>query len=152
MILLDSDIIILDLRYTRDPRFAVNQQALHLMRTQKMRVGMTVQGHLEVTGNLSFNLPANAISLVPSRLVTLYGLEIIPDPQVHPQYAGVTIDDLVQQMSRQMALGDTVQAVQIARYAADADCLLSWNARHFAGKLVIPVLTPEDWLRQRTTP
>jgi hypothetical protein len=48
-----------------------------------------------------------------------------------------------------MALGDAVQAVQIARNASHADCLLTWNARHFVGKTAVPVLTPEDWLDQR---
>ena len=43
-----------------------------------------------------------------------------------------------------------VQAVQIAKYAGSAQCLLSWNARHFQGKLVIPVLTPQEWLNQQT--
>ncbi len=35
------------------------------------------------------------------------------------------------------------------QFAADAVCLLTWNARHFQGKVVVPVLTPEDWLRQQ---
>jgi len=38
-----------------------------------------------------------------------------------------------------MSLADAVQAVQIARFAGHADCLLTWNARHFQGKLTIPV-------------
>lgn len=52
-------------------------------------------------------------------------------------------------MGRRMALGDAVQAVQIQRHAAGADCLLSWNAKHFAGKLPIPVYTPEEWVRSQ---
>jgi len=49
-------------------------------------------------------------------------------------------------MQLQMSLGDAVQAVQIAHNASHAQCLLSWNAKHFSGKMAIPVLTPEDWL------
>lgn len=48
-----------------------------------------------------------------------------------------------------MSLGDAVQAVQIAKYASLADCLLTWNAKHFQGKLVLPVHTPVEWLQQR---
>jgi hypothetical protein len=73
-----------------------------------------------------------------------------PDFHVHPDYAGCTVPDLITQMTSQMALGDAVQAVQIARYASDAECLLTWNARHFQGKTAVPVLTPEDWLRQQS--
>jgi len=53
-------------------------------------------------------------------------------------------------MSRQMSPADAVQAAQIARHASHAECLLTWNARHFRGKLVIPVV-PEEWLTQRGT-
>ena len=51
---------------------------------------------------------------------------------------------LTQMATQMMALGDAVQAVQIRRYAHDAQCLVTWNARHFQGKVAIPVLTPED--------
>jgi hypothetical protein len=29
-------------------------------------------------------------------------------------------------------------------------CLVTWNARHFAGKLPIPVFTPQEWMRRQT--
>jgi hypothetical protein len=51
-----------------------------------------------------------------------------------------------------MALGDAVQAVQIDRYARHASRLLTWNARHFIGKLAIPVQTPQDWIAQQSVP
>ena len=34
-------------------------------------------------------------------------------------------------------------------HAAGADYLLTWNARHFVSKLIIPALTPEEWLNQQ---
>jgi hypothetical protein len=52
-------------------------------------------------------------------------------------------------MAEQMALGDAVQAAQITRYAPNALALLTWNARHFTGKVAIPVLTPQEWLNQQ---
>ena len=55
-------------------------------------------------------------------------------------------------MTQKMALGDAVQAVQIRMFAPHADALLTWNAKHFKGKIVIPVLTPEEWLQQQPPP
>jgi hypothetical protein len=49
-------------------------------------------------------------------------------------------------MTTKMSLGDAVQAVQIADFKPDADLLLTWNAKHFLGKVAIPVMTPGDWL------
>jgi hypothetical protein len=37
------------------------------------------------------------------------------------------------------------------RYYDDShfmDAFLSWNAKHFAGKLPVPALTPREWLRR----
>lgn len=149
MILLDSDVILIDQRYQHDPRYGLNRQALEFAQANSVAIAMTAQALLEVIGILSFNVTPTAVPSLPSSLTSLYGLTIRPDLQAHPDYAGCTVPELVSQMTSQMALGDAVQAVQIARHASDATYLLTWNARHFLAKIPIPVLTPEDWLRQQ---
>ncbi len=149
MILLDSDVLVIDLRYVNDSRFAVNRQALQQLQTDKSPVGITSQALLETVGILSFNISGRHVLQLPRYLSIQYTLTVLPDLQQQPDFAGCTVQELITQMSRQMALGDAVQAVQIARYASFADCLLTWNARHFQGKLPVPVFTPQDWLSQR---
>ena len=151
MILLDADVLLVDLRYPSDARFPVNRQTLDRIHADGVAVGITSQALLEIIGILSFNVSPPRVPRLAHQLCIQYGLAVFPDLQGHPSYAGCTVQDLIAQMSRQMALGDTVQAVQIQRYAAGADCLLTWNAQHFSGKLVIPVLTPQEWLGQQTT-
>jgi hypothetical protein len=112
-------------------------------------LGITAQALLEIAGILSFNVPSAQVALVPSQVTAQYRLTVFPDFQHHPDYAGCTVQELIAQMSRQMALGDAVQAVQVELFAPLADCLLTWNAKHFAGKVSIPVMTPEDWWNQR---
>jgi hypothetical protein len=149
VILLDSDILVLDLRFPRDPRFAVNQQTLQQLWADQLPLGITVQALLEVVGKISFNTAQAHITGLPGHLSGQYRLIALPDMQQHPNYAGCTVLEVIGQMTQQMSLGDAVQAVQISRYASQADCLLTWNARHFQGKVVIPVLTPQEWLNQR---
>jgi len=60
--------------------------------------------------------------------------------------------DLTHQMSLKMSLADAVQAVQIRLFAPHADALLTWNAKHFRGKVTVPVLTPEEWLNLQPPP
>ena len=105
---------------------------------------------LETVGILSFNIAPADVPLLFDQIAVQYGLIVLQDTVTHPTYPGCTVADLIAQMSRQMSLGDAIQAVQIARHAFGATCLLTWNAKHFQGKLVIPVLTPEEWLNQRT--
>src|SRR4029077_4804461 len=102
-----------------------------------------------VVGVMSYGTPAADVPLIPAALRTVYGILIIPDPVAEPDYARCTFDELLRQMSLKMSLGDAVQAVQIAKFAPNADALLTWNAKHFRGKLSVPVLTPDEWLQQQ---
>lgn len=151
MILVDTDVLLIDTRYQNDPKHHVNRQALDEIRADGITLGITAQTLLEIVGILSFNVSPGDVSKLPAQLCSTYGLEVFPDPRYHPDYAGCTVGDLLGQMTQQMALGDAVQAIQIARHAPHGECLLSWNAKHFAGKLVIPALTPQEWLNQRAS-
>lgn len=149
MILLDADLLLIDIRYPNDARFSVNRHCLDLLKPEQMEAGITQQALLEVVGVLSFNVsPAHVprlIQLLPGQ----YGLQVIPGVDEHTEYAGCQTGEVVDQIRLQMALGDAVQSAQIRKFTPDADCLLSWNARHFVGKSVVPALTPQDWLSQR---
>jgi hypothetical protein len=149
VILLDSDIILIDIRYPNDPKFPVNRQVLGQLHADGTVVGMTVQALLEIVGILSFNVASHQVSALPTQICAVYQLSVVPDLHQHPQYAGCTVIELINQMKTQMALGDAVQAVQVARFAAFAECLLTWNAKHFQGKTIVPVMTPADWLNQK---
>ena len=150
MILLDADVLLIDVRYPNDARFLVNRQFLDQIRAGSVVAGITSQALLEVVGILSFNLSAARVVQLPRQLLVQYGMSVLPDWDERSDYAGCSVQDLVAQMSRRMSLGDAVQAVQIARYAASAEALITWNAFHFSGKMIIPALTPEEWLSQRS--
>ncbi len=152
MILLDADVLLIDIRFPRDANFAVNQQLLERLRSERRAAGIAAQALLEVVGILSFNVSPAKIPALARQVARQYRLTIVPDWKSHPEYAGCRVQEILDQMTRQMALGDAVQAVQIERFAPQAECLLTWNARHFVGKLVIPVFTPQEWLAQQTLP
>ena len=149
VILLDADVLLIDLRYPNDVRFGTNRRVLDRLRTEGFAVGITAQALLEIVGVLSFNVAASRIVPWADLICVQYGLGVVPDPQSHPDFAGCTFREIVSRMSSRMALGDAVQAIQIERHTPTADCLLSWNAKHFADKLAVPVQTPADWLGQR---
>ncbi len=152
MILLDADVILIDRKFTTDVRHAKNRAALDRMRADGHTLAMVAQAVLEVVGVMSYGTPAADVPLIPAALRTAYGIMTIPDPATEPDYARCTFDELLRQMTLKMSLGDAVQAVQIAKFAPAADALVTWNAKHFRGKVVVPVLTPEEWLLQQTPP
>jgi hypothetical protein len=150
--LIDADVLLIDYRYKRDPSYIRNRQALERLHQDGHEVGITSHALLEVIGVVSFMTPVAKIAALPNDLIGWYGLKVFPDPAGYPNYAEATIDDVVSQMATKMSLGDAVQAVQIQKFAPHADALLTWNAKHFKGKLVISALTPEEWLKNQAPP
>ncbi len=45
-----------------------------------------------------------------------------------------------------MTLGDAVLAREADRYQADA--IVTWNLKDFAGRSAVPALTPEQYLKR----
>jgi hypothetical protein len=152
VILLDADVILIDQKFVTDTRHATNRAVIDRLGVDGHALAMVAHAVLEVVGVLSYGTPAANVPLIPNALITTYGITIIPDPIQESDYARCSFDDLLQQMSQKMSLGDAIQAVQIRMFAPHADALLTWNAKHFRGKIVVPVLTPEEWLQQQPPP
>jgi hypothetical protein len=134
------------------PKYTRNREVLNRLQQDGHEIGITIQALLEVVGVLSYITPVADIAGLPELIALQYGLKVIPNPAVIPNYAAVTVTEVVAQMATQMSLGDAVQAVQIRMFAPHANALLTWNAKHFRGKVAIPVLTPEEWLQQQPPP
>jgi hypothetical protein len=85
MIVLDADVLLIDLRYTRDARFAPNRQALdRLAQQQSAAVGITCHTFLEVLGVCTFNLSPASLRSLAAQIPGRYRLTILPDPlQIH---------------------------------------------------------------------
>lgn len=152
MVVLDANVLVIDLSHPGDPNYAVNERFLEYLSTNNVERGITTQGLLEVVGKRSFQTPVALVPRLPASIRSHYGLKLLPDPAMVPEYAACTFDEIVTQMAHQMALGDAVMAVQIAKFAPTATALVTWDARHFRGKIVIPVLTPDEWLQQQAPP
>ena len=103
---------------------------------------------LEVVGVLSFNLPTEQIQRFYTLLPGRYGLQVVPALTTNQEIPTFTPSAILSFFEKKMALGDTLQALYLQRFAPHATCLLSWNARHFRQKLAVPALTPEERLAQ----
>jgi hypothetical protein len=106
--------------------------------------GVTSQALPEVVGYLSFGTAPVRIAALYGLLASHYGSSVFPDLSSEPVYAACPVDERLAQMTQKMSLGDAVPAVQIARFAPSASALVSWNAKHFMGKLTIPAITPVE--------
>ena len=146
MIFVDSNLFVIDLRYPKDPEYGVKRRALR--RLAREGQGMTsVLNVLEVCGILSFNLSAASLHALYVHFARRYRMTLVPGGGYDARLPAPTARDLLAIMESRMALKDAEIALIVAQHAASLNAFVTWNAKHFAGKLSVPVLTPSAWLR-----
>ena len=149
MIFVDSNLFVIDLRYPNDVNYRVNGRALE--RLAREGSGMTsVLNLLEVCGILSFNLSPPALHSLYVHFAERYRMTLVPGDGYATRLPAPTVRDILTKMEARMALKDAEIALAVAQHRASLSAFVSWNAKHFAGKLPVPALTPRDWLRRRT--
>lgn len=147
MIFVDSNLFVIDLRYPADSNYRVNRRAL--ARLGRDGTGMTsLLNLLEVCGILSFNLSAPALHALYVHFARRYRMTLVPGSGYDTQLPAPTARRVLERMEKRMGLKDAEIALMVEQHAASLTAFISWNAKHFAGKLPVPALTPRAWLRQ----
>ncbi|HUE90433.1 MAG TPA: hypothetical protein VMO26_30475 [Vicinamibacterales bacterium] len=145
MIFVDSNLFVIDLRYPNDPGHRVNRRALG--RVAREGTGMTsVLNLLEVCGILSFNLSKPALHALYVHFDRRYSVTVVPGGGDEARLPAPRAGEVLAKMERRMALKDAEIALIVEQHAATLTAFVSWNAKHFAGRLAVPALTPRQWL------
>ena len=84
MILLDADVLLLDIRYPRDARFATNERLLQMLQARNRERDITLSALLEVIGVLSLNLSTDQLRQMYTMLPRRYGLQVVPHWETQP--------------------------------------------------------------------
>ena len=147
MIFVDSNLFVIDLRYPNDTNYRVTRRALD--RLGREGSGMTsVLNVLEICGILSFNLSAPALHALYVHFARRYRVTVVPGGGYSVRLPAPLARDILTNMEKRMALKDSEIALVVDQNAAGLTAFLSWNAKHFVGKLPVPALTPREWLRR----
>lgn len=147
MIFLDTNIFIIDLRYSRDPHFRINRAFLE--RVKKEGNGRTsIISFLELCGILSFNLNSQQLENLFHYFPAKYSVSLFPSTYLGKEYMEFSIHRLLETISRKLSFGDALLLTHIESHSPKASALVTWDAEHFKGKTSIPVLTPKDYMRE----
>jgi len=146
MILIDSDVFVIDLVYKRDVRFTANRSFLNAIRGQP--AATTVFNLLEVCGKTSFVYSRRALQELYAQFASRYALRILLPP-TNTLPADVFLAGLIRgafdRICRKMAFLDALILYTAERHP-EAKTFVTWNARHFRGKTSLAVLTPREYL------
>jgi hypothetical protein len=149
VIFVDSNLFVIDLRYPDDANYRVNRRALG--RLARDRSGMTgIRNVLEICGILSFNLTTVALHALYVHFAQRYRVALVTGGGYDTHLPAPTARDVLAMMEKRMALKDAEIALTVEQHAASLNAFVTWNAKHFAGKISVPVLTPREWLRGGT--
>jgi hypothetical protein len=145
---IDSDVFIRDLRYPRDEKTDFNKSLLEKIRKRKFKAVTSYFNLLEICGILSFNLSSENLLRLYADFIREYRVKILfpSDASGFFQYDYAGIFD---QIRKKQSLGDAQASYIAERFRDGLSAFVSWNARHFEGKLSVPVMTPEQILAEK---
>ena len=145
VIFVDSNLFVIDLRYPHDTDYRVNRRALDRLGREGSGV-TSLLNVLEIAGILSFNLSPPALHALYVHFAWRYRITIVPASGYETRLPSPTAHEVLTRMEKRMALKDAEIALVVEQHAAGLNAFLSWNAKHFVGKLAVPALTPREWL------
>jgi hypothetical protein len=152
VVLIDTDVSLIDARYQQDPRFAINREALTRARAAGEVFGMMSHALFEAVGVMSCIVARHLLPALPLSLRTEYALTIYPDITRFTTYIGCTHDDVLRYLATMMSLGDAVHAVQLEKFAPAGGTFWTWNVKDYKDRVAIPQMTPADWLAAHPSP
>jgi len=146
MIFVDSNVFVLALRYPRDANAVDNERFLDELRTRGDGV-TSVINVLETCGVLSFNLNQRQLLSLNAHFARRFAISVVPG-QGTTNVTPATVDQLLTYIGRRMSFGDALVAHSVDMWASEAEAFVSWDARHFRGKIRVAALTPKEFLQK----
>ena len=147
LVVLDSNLFVIDLRYPRDRHYRVNRDFLNRLPTLGP-AATTLVNLLEVCGILSFNLTAQQARELYHYLPERYQVSVFPPATSAVLLPGLLVEQILSLQTKKLSLGDALVLATIETWIPGAACFVSWDARPFRDKTALPVKTPREFLEE----
>ena len=146
LVLIDTNIFVIDLLYKRDVYFTTNRTFLDYM--AKKRTGFTtIVNLLELCGILSFNLNEKQLNELWFYFQDRYQLSVLPAPSLETNFPTISIKELFDLLKTKTSLGDALMVSVAKRYLGFISTMVTWDNLHFENIFPGTVLTPEEFLQ-----
>jgi hypothetical protein len=142
---IDTPVFIIDLRYKRDRHFSSNRAFLDRI-AKEGRAVTTIFNLLEVCGILSFNLNEEQLKELFHYFSQHYNVDVLPHSTLESPLPTLKTGDLFDVIARKTSFGDALIISAVEKHIPGTASFVSWNARHFKGRLSVPAFTPREFL------
>ena len=148
MVLLDTNIFVIDRFFARDENYTANQA--FLSRSRKIDCGFSIFSLFELCGIASFNLSPVELRRWSYDFRRIYGVKVLEPLGLANASAAEWFAQFSRGMfslfERKMSWGDAVLLQTAEDY--DTEVILTWNKKHFEGRTAIRILTPAEYLSE----
>lgn len=151
MVLVDTDVLLIDFRYPRDRRFEAN--AAFLSRVRAENPGVTIYSLMELLGQVSFNTSSEKLARWDSWLQNEYGFSVVW-PGAEEQAADNFFQEEIYDRPFAKMLGVTrgltfndALILGLAERTPGIETIVTWNARHFVAETNLKMMTPEEYVQ-----
>ena len=149
MILLDTNVFVIDRFFPRDARLEQNRRLVTIF--PRLSVGFSIFSLLELCGISSFNLSTQELRRWMYTFEETYSVEILHLQATKEDSAefwlASFITSLFERIEKRVTLGDAFVLQTAEEFQVET--LITWNQREFTDRTTLPVLTPVEFLAQR---
>ena len=144
LVLVDTNIFVIDLRYKRDINYKVNRAFLDHIR-EKRNGFTTIVNLLELCGILSFNLNEKQLTELWFYFQDRYGVTVLPAPSFGTNFPVIEMKQIFDLIKGRTSLGDALMICVANKHLPFVTTMVTWDDVHF--KKIFPgtVLTPEKY-------
>lgn len=145
IVLVDTNIFVIDLRYRRDRHFKRNQSFLNFV-AQIGNGFTTIVNLMELCGILSFNLNREQLLDLWTYFFDRYKITVLPEPDLQRDFPGIEIRRLFDILSKKSSSGDALMMAVAEKYLSFVSTMVTWDNEHFKEKFNGKVLTPDEYI------
>ena len=145
LILIDTNIFVIDLRYKRDANFQVNQTFLSAIALSANGF-TTIINLLELCGILSFNLNRDQLLDLWSYFEDRYKITVLPEPKIQTTFPGIKIDRLFEKLCKKTSFGDALMMIVAEKHLPFVETMVTWDNEHIKDRYNGEVLTPIEYM------
>ncbi len=147
MILLDTNIFIIDRFFKRDANYKTNKRFISLCRD--LDVSLSMFSLLELCGIASFNLSSEELKRWLYHFERIYAVEVL-EPRADAvvffdEWFEVFSRGLIEKIERKMTFGDALLLREAEAYNVEG--IVTWNKKHFEDRTELRIFTPEEFLK-----
>jgi hypothetical protein len=149
MLLLDTNVFMIDRFFPRDKRYGVNRRFVGQL--PEVEAAFSIFSLLELCGISSFNLSPQELKRWSYHFDDVYSVEILGPRGLYTALAADWFArfsrEMLELFGRKLTWGDAALVKTAEDHRVEA--IVTWNKKHFEGRTTIRVLTPEGYLQEQ---